>query len=78
MATGYVFQCIRSTVRHVYHRRLNIKVHFATVMPMEISVTCVGDLATLGVSLVVVTPVCSPPGSFLALWPSGVPGEVVM
>jgi hypothetical protein len=34
------------------------------VMPMEIFVNCVGDLATLGVSLVAVTPVSSPPGCF--------------
>jgi hypothetical protein len=34
------------------------------VMPMEIFVSCVGDLATLGVSLVAVTPVSSPSGSF--------------
>jgi hypothetical protein len=34
------------------------------VMPMEIFVSCVGDLATLGVSLVAMTPVRSPPGSF--------------
>ena len=34
------------------------------VMPMEIFVSCVGDLATLGGPVLVVTPVCSPPGSF--------------
>jgi hypothetical protein len=34
------------------------------VMPMEIFVSFVGDLATLGVLLVAVTPVSSPPGSF--------------
>ena len=33
-------------------------------MPMEIFVNCVGDLATLGGLVLVVTPVCSPPGSF--------------
>jgi hypothetical protein len=32
-------------------------------MPMEIFVSCVGDLATVGGSVVVVTPVRSPPGS---------------
>jgi len=31
-------------------------------MPMEIFVICVGDLATVGGSVVVVTPVRSPPG----------------
>ena len=34
------------------------------VMAMEIFVSCVGDLATVGGSVVVVTPVCPPPGSF--------------
>jgi len=33
-------------------------------MPLEIFVSSVGDLATLGGPVVVVTPVCSPPGSF--------------
>jgi len=33
-------------------------------MPMEIFVSCVGDLTTVGGSVVVVTPVHSPPGSF--------------
>ena len=33
-------------------------------MPMEIFVSCVGDLATAGGLVVVVTPVCSPLGSF--------------
>ena len=32
---------------------------------MEILVSCVGDLATLVRTALVVTPVCSPPGSFL-------------
>jgi len=32
-------------------------------MPMEIFVSFVGDLATVGGSVVVVTPVFSPPGS---------------
>jgi hypothetical protein len=37
---------------------------FNAVMPMEIFVSCVGDLATVGGSVVVLTPVRSPPGSF--------------
>jgi len=35
-----------------------------SVVPMEIFISCVGDLATVGGSLVVVTSVRSPPGSF--------------
>jgi len=35
-----------------------------SVMPMEIFVSCVGDLATLEGPVLVVSPVCSPPGSF--------------
>ena len=37
------------------------------VMPMEIFVSCVGDLATLGGPVVSVTPVRSPPGSFFSV-----------
>ena len=43
-------------------------------MPMEIFVSCVGDLATAGGLVVVVTPVHSPPGSssfFLSARPWG-------
>ena len=40
-------------------------------MPTEIFASCVGDLATLGGPVFVVTPVCSPLGSFsfLSAWP---------
>ena len=42
---------------------------YTTVMPMRIFVSCVGDLANVGGSVVVVTPVRSPPGFFSArLW----------
>lgn len=37
-------------------------------MSMEIFVSCVGDVATVGGSVVVVTPVRPPPGSIPLFW----------
>jgi len=45
------------------------------VMPMEIFVSCVGDLATVGRLVVIVTPVRSPHGPPPPLWGRGGPAS---